>query len=296
MLDILLAVVGPIFITIGLGWGWTRSGRPFDTGMATTLVTYIGTPALVFSSLVKLTVTPDALAAMGLAALAAFAIFGIVGTVTLRLARLSIPTYLPLIAFPNTGNMGLPLSLFAFGEPGLQLAVVFFTVSIIIMMTLGLWLVSGSASPRPALTTPLPYAAIAAAAFLATETQPPGWLLNTTDLLGQMTIPLMLIALGVSLARMRIVRLGRAAAMASLRLGLGFAVGVGLGEAFGFDPVARGVLIIECAMPVAVFTYLFARLYDREPEEAASAIVLSTLISLVTLPFLMIMILGPATP
>ncbi len=295
MFAVLLPVVAPIFIAVGLGWGWARLGRPFDTHVVTRLVTYIATPALVFSSLVKLSVTPEALTGMAAAAVVAVVTFLVVGAIVLRLARLSIPTYLPLIAFPNTGNMGLPLSLFAFGQEGLGLAVVFFSVFAIVMMTLGIWLVSGSGSPRAALTTPLPYAVVAAGLFRLVGGAPE-WLLNTTGLLGDMTIPLMLVALGVSLARMRITRLPRAAAIASLRLGFGFAVGVVLAEVLGLTGVARGVLIIECSMPVAVFTYLFAHLYDRAPDEAASAIVLSTLVSFATLPLLMAFVLGGATP
>lgn len=292
MFAVLLPVVAPIFISVGLGWSWARLGRPFDTRVVTRLVTYIATPSLVFSSLAKLSVTPEAVTGMGAAAVAAIVTFLVIGAIVLRLSRLSIPTYLPLVAFPNAGNMGLPLSLFAFGQEGLALAIVFFSVFAVVMMTLGLWLVSGSGSPRPALSTPLPYA-VAAAGLFHLVGGAPEWLLNTTGLLGGMTIPLMLVTLGVSLARMRITRLPRAAAIASMRLGIGFGVGVALASAFGLTGVARGVLIIECSMPVAVFTYLFAHLYDRAPNEAASAIVLSTLVSFATLPFLMAFVLGP---
>ncbi len=197
------------------------------------------------------------------------------------------PGYLPSLMFANTGNMGLPLCLFAFGQAGLELAVVYFSISVIIFMTFGVWLVSGSPSPAPALKTPLPYAVTVAAAFLLAETEPPRWVTNTTGLLGDMTIPLMLVTLGVSLARMQVVRLGRSVVLALLRLGLGLGVGLALAEAFALDGMARGVFIIQCAMPVAVFNYLFAHLYRRAPDEIAGAIVLSTLVSFVTLPFLL---------
>lgn len=280
-------VVAPIFICAGLGWAWARLGRPFDMAMVTALVTYIGAPCLVFSSLVGISVSPAALADMGLATLSAFAGFAVIGMLVLRAMRLSANTYLPPLVFGNTANMGLPLCLFAFGDVGLELGVVFFSLSAILMMTLGIWLVSGTASPAAALKTPLPYAVIAAAAFLAGDVAPPAWLFNTVDLLGDMTIPLMLVTLGVSLARMKVVRIGRTAAIALLRLGMGFALGVALAEAFGLAGAARGVFIIQCAMPVAVFNYLFANLYRRDPDEVASVIVISTLFSLATLPLLL---------
>jgi predicted permease len=142
-------------------------------------------------------------------------------------------------------------------------------------------------SPRAALTTPLPYAVVAAALFLAFDARPPAWLVNTTELLGDMTIPLMLVALGVSLARLRVVRALRTAAVAVLRLLMGLGVGLALAALFGLEGVARGVFIIESTMPVAVFNYLFAHVYGREAEAVASAIVISTLISFATLPLLL---------
>lgn len=287
MFAALVPITAPIFICAGLGWAWARLDRPFDTAAVTALVTYLGAPCLVFSSLVGISVTPEALTDTGLATLSALAVFAIAGLLALRAMRLSPSTYLPPIVFGNTGNMGLPLCLFAFGNAGLEMAIVFFSISAIAMTTLGIWLVSGSASPLHALKTPLPYAVLAAMAFRAGDVTPPGWLYNTVDLLGDMTIPLMLVTLGVSLARMRVVRIGRSVSIAMLRLGMGFIAGVVLAEAFGLAGTARGVFIIQCTMPAAVFTYLFAHLYNREPEEIASVIVLSTLISFVTLPLLL---------
>jgi len=292
----LVPVVAPIFICAGLGWLWVRLGRPFDTGVVTTLATHIGTPCLVFSSLVRISVPPEALVEMGLATLAALACFAAIGAITLRAMKLPLTTYLSPVVFGNTGNMALPLCLFAFGAAGLELAIVFFSTSVIVLMTLGVWLVSGSASPLPVLRMPLPYGALAAVAFLATGSEPPDWLYNTTDLLGQITIPLMLITLGVALARMKVTRLGRSVLISALRLAGGLVVGVALAAALGLEGVTRGVFIVQCAMPVAVFNFLFAHLHRRAPEEIAGAIVVSTAVSFVTLPLLMAYVLNAAAP
>jgi predicted permease len=258
-----------------------------DISAVNTMVTNLGAPCLVFSSLARLSVSSAALADMALATALAVAVFLAVGAVILRLARLSLPVYLPSLAFTNCGNMGLPLSLFAFGQMGLDLAAAYFAVSMVVMMVLGLWLVSGEPTPKKALTMPLPYAVAAALAFRAAEVEVPAWLYNSTDLLGGMTVPLMLLTLGVSLASMRVVEVRRALALAVLRLAMGAAVGVAVAALFDFDGVARGVLIIQCAMPPAVFNYLFAQNYDRKPEETASVILISTLISFLTLPLLL---------
>jgi len=287
MFEVLLPIIAPILISVGLGWGWVKSGRSMNISAVNTMVTNLGAPCLVFSSLARLSVSSAALADMALATALAVAVFLAVGAVILRLARLSLPVYLPSLAFTNCGNMGLPLSLFAFGQMGLDLAAAYFAVSMVVMMVLGLWLVSGEPTPKKALTMPLPYAVAAALAFRAAEVEVPAWLYNSTDLLGGMTVPLMLLTLGVSLASMRVVGVRRALALAVLRLAMGAAVGVAVAALFDFDGVARGVLIIQCAMPPAVFNYLFAQNYDRKPEETASVILISTLISFLTLPLLL---------
>ena len=287
MFEVLLPIMAPIFICVGLGWGWVKSGRSMDISAVNTMVTNLGAPCLVFSSLVRVSVSPEALADMALATALALAGFLVVGAVILRLARLSWAIYLPSQVFTNCGNMGLPLSLFAFGQVGLDLAAAYFAVSMVVMMVLGLWLVSGEPTPKRALAMPLPYAVVAALGFRATGVEVPAWLFNSTDLLGGMTVPLMLLTLGVSLASMRVVGARRALGLAVLRLAMGVALGVAIAELFAFDGVARGVLIIQCAMPPAVFNYLFAQNYDRKPEETASVILLSTLISFLTLPLLL---------
>ncbi|NQV85306.1 MAG: AEC family transporter, partial [Rhodospirillales bacterium] len=113
------------------------------------------------------------------------------------------------------------------------------------------------------------------------------WLFKTLDLLGGFAIPLMLVTLGVSLAGLKIASLHRAVWLSVFRLVLGFGVGWGLAEAFGFEGAARGVLIIECALPVAVFNFLFAQAHDNRPDEVASIVLVSTALSFMTLPALL---------
>jgi len=120
----------------------------------------------------------------------------------------------------------------------------------------------------------------------------PEWITRTTELVGGMMIPLMLLSLGVSLARLQVRSLPRATALGALRLGMGLAVGLGLATALGLEGAARGVLIIQSAMPVAVFNYLFASLNQRRPDEVAGTIVTSTALSFATMPGLLWVALG----
>ena len=127
--------------------------------------------------------------------------------------------------FPNSGNMGLPLCLFAFGQEGLALAIGYFAVSAVSQFTIGQAIAAGHASPKRLLSTPIVWALALALILVATNTELPRWAFNTVDLAGQFTIPLMLLALGVSLSRLGVSSLGRSGALAVLRIAGGIAVG-----------------------------------------------------------------------
>ena len=291
MIDELAAIIAPLVVCAGLGFGWARFKLPYDSSVITALVMNIGVPFLVFSTLVNLTIDPVAVAEMALAAFVAILCFLVIGFVLLRLFRLSSPTYLPSIAFANVGNMGLPLCLFAFGEVGLALGMAWYIVGSLSHFTLGIWISSGQSSPAVLLKTPLIYALIIAILLIVTDTEAPRWLVNTADLLGGLSIPLMLFTLGVSLASLRVAGFGRAFGLSIVRLGLGVLVGLALAEVFALEGAARGVMILDSAMPVAVFNFLIAEKYGRAPSEVAGMIVVSTTISFLTLPLLLLLVL-----
>jgi predicted permease len=287
----LLAIVAPIYIAIGLGYGWGRAGRPWNTELITELIMTIGAPCLVFSSLVGMEVDRSALAEMALLALAAFASFAFLGALVLKIAGLPLRSFLAPIVFPNAGNMGLPVAFFAFGAEGLALGSCFYAVAAFTQYSVGIWIWSGSVSARELLRTPLFWSVIAATGVVVAELEVASWLLRTTELLGGFTIPLMQISLGFSLYGFELGALPRSVGLSLLRLGLGLAVGFGLAELFGLSGAARGVLILDCSMPVAVLNYLLAEKYQRHPGEVASLVVVSTLLSLVTLPLVLLWVL-----
>jgi predicted permease len=250
----------------------------------TTLVTNIGVPCLVFNTLSNLKVDAGSFGTMVVASVAALGVSLVVGALILRLAGLSRRAFLPALSFPNTGNMGLPLNYLAFGDIGLGLAIAVFTVYATTQFTLGVALASGKASLRSLARVPVLYALPPALAFMLTGTTPPKWINATTDILGGIVIPMMLITLGISLARLGVKSLPRSLGLSALRLGMGFAIGLAIATAFGLEGASRGVLIIQSTMPVAVFNYLFALRYKTAPEEVAGMVVISTVLSFVTLP------------
>lgn len=286
MIHQLLNIVAPVFIIISLGWGWTRLKRSYDSPTITALVMDIGAPCLVFSTLSTLSVSKRLIGQMGLAALITLFTTAVFGFILLKFVKLNIRSFLPPLIFGNIGNMGLPLCYFAFGKEGLALAVVVFSIYAVGTMTIGLWMYSGEKNPIRLLKSPIVYAVFLALLFLMNGVEPPDWILKTTRLLGNFTIPLMLFTLGVSLARLEVTSLKRAIAMSSLRIGLGFGVGLLISHLIGLTGIARGVLLVQSSMPVAVFNYLLAERYNRNSKEIAELVFMSTLISLLTTPLI----------
>ena len=292
MIQLLFNVVAPVFIIVSIGWGWARFGRPYDTGLISSLVMTIGAPCLVFSTLNTMDISPTNLGEIGAAALLVIALTGLIGFVILRITRQEIRVFLPPLMFPNAGNMGLSLCLFAFGKPGLALAIIAFSVYSLSAFSIGIWIYSGTLSPRQLLKQPIIYAVIISVAVLLTGIDVPGWILKTTTLLGNFTIPLMLFTLGVSLSGFSVAKLNRAVLLSVLRLGGGFGIGMLVSHLFGLTGIAKGVIVLQSSMPVAVFNYLFAETYDRNPKETAELVVISTIISLVTIPLILLSILS----
>lgn len=284
----LVPIIAPVLVGVLVGFGWQRLRLPFDRDFLTQLVMFVGVPCLILDGIAGLTTPPATFLSMVGYAIVVLATCGVVGAVALRLLGQPLRSYLPPIAFGNSGNLGLPLCLFAFGSEGLGLAIGFYLVGSVTQFLIGPLFQGRQPVWRTLLTTPVNYAAAAGLALLATGTKLPLWVGNSIGLLAGMAIPLMLVALGHALGSFGVQRLPVAAGIATARLGLGFAAGWVLTLVLGLEGTARGVVIIESAMPVAVFNYLLAARYDRHPADVAGAILVSTLLSFATLPLLLL--------
>jgi len=285
ILDI-LEIVAPVFMCAGVGYGWRRAKQPYDTALVTRLVSLVGAPCLIFSTLAGIESMADDILGMIVAALVAVLGFAVLSSLALKLLGLPLRSFLAALVFPNAGNMGLPLCLFAFGDAGLALGIGYFAVTATLNLTLGNWFYSGATTPWRALKTPIPYAVALGLVLMATGTEPPEFILKTTRLLGGFAIPLMMLSLGVSLADLGITKPARTLLLALLRFGTGLGVGYAVAVGFGFEGAQKGVVIIQSAMPVAVFNYLFAAFYKRNPEEIASLVLISSALGFLSLPLL----------
>ena len=284
MLAELFAVLAPVLIAAGIGYGWTRSGHAYPTDFVARLVLNIGTPCLVLSTLSRAELDLGAFSQMALACVLVTCAMGAIGWLLSRLFAIDWKVLVPAYLFPNSGNMGLPMALFAFGEPGLALAVAFFLVLSVGHFSIGMLLSGAEGSLKGLLLNPIMISLALVLAVLFLDFELPRWLANTADLLGGMTIPLMLLTLGVSLASIRLRHVGSGMLLGGLRIGLGAAVGWAVGAVLGMDSLERAVLMVQSAMPVAVFNYLMAVRANREPEQVANLVMCSTVLSFAWLP------------
>jgi hypothetical protein len=277
-------IVAPVFLLTLAGWVWTRRGLGFDVEFVTRLAVNFATPFLIFSVLTNVEIDPVAFRDIALASVAAYAAVGAATTAWARIAGLDRRVYLAPLIFGNTGNMGLPLALFAFGEIGLAYAIVVFAVMAVVAFTIGVWLVAGGGSPNEALKQPIVHASVLGMAAALLDYRLPDWANNSAELAGQMAIPLMLVTLGVAIAKLTVRDVGRMVALSTTKLAIGVAAGLAALRWPGMDPVAAKVLFLQLVMPVAVTSYMLAERYRADPASVAGLVVVSTLISVLASP------------
>lgn len=286
-----LEIVAPVFLLAAVGFGWVKLGFEYRLQFVTRLAMTMAVPCLIFTALVNTTLDPAALTTLSLAAIAAYALVSAVVLGMVRLTRLDQRTFAAPLIFGNTGNLGLPLALFAFGEIGLEYAVVVFAVMALLSFTYGIWLVAGAGSFTKALKEPLMWATVLGALFLWQGWRLPRFLDNTLGLIGQMAIPLMLITLGVAVARLSPKGIGRAVVLSAAKLVICVGCAWLAADWFALDKVAFGILVLQVATPVAVTAYMLAEKYGADAQAVAGLVVVSTVMSIGALPLLLAVLL-----
>jgi len=289
-------VMAPVLIAIAIGFCWGRSLVPYAAEFVTRAVMNVGAPCLVVSAISQAEISGEGFAQVALAATVVLSGTALLGTLVIRLIGGDIRALLSPIVFPNTGNMGLPLCLFAFGEEGLALAVAFFMVQMTTLMIFGVALMSRTGSGLAAtlndlLRQPLIHAIVIALLLLVGDVQLPVWVDSTLELLGAFTIPLMLLTLGVSLSSLSTVGWWHSLGFSVLRIGGGLAFAWLAVSWMGMTGNARNVVLLQAIMPAAVFNYLLALKYDRHPGAVAGIVVTSTVMALVAVPILLAILL-----
>jgi predicted permease len=298
LLSVLINIVLPVFLIIGAGFVAART-MSLNAQTLSRVSLYILGPALVFSKLVETRVTGTDLAQI--------VVFAVVGTLLVlalswtvaRLQRLDRSTesaFMLSCTFVNSGNYGLPLVLFAFGQSGLERALIYFVTTAFIVNTLAVFIASrGKAKGTTALLNifkiPMIYAIAIAFAVRATGLVIPEFLSRPLGMAGEAAIPVMLLLVGIQLARASFGKQLRLICTATaVRLVGGAVVGIALATVMGLEGVTAQTCIVEHSTPTGVMTSILALEFGTDPELVTGVVFASTLASIATMTVLVALI------
>ena len=307
LLAIFASAILPIVALAGVGFLLGRT-KPIDPGPLNTVVVYVLAPALVFHSLATTDLGGGTLARVVAGVTVYTVVMILVAEGVGRLFGRTDPLLSALVlvsAFPNSGNYGIPVSEFAFGATGRSTAVLYLATQSVLVYTVGVYVASrgggasGFAGVKRAFKIPLVYAVLAALAARWLGVVPPDTTtaMATLKLVGDASIPVMLLILGIQLARTDYGAALRQAGTANvLKMVVAPVVGIGVALAVGFeDPTVAKVFALECAMPAAVTPLILVAEFAGGEQvggvdvaEYVSTVVLTT--TLVSVPLLTVFI------
>ena len=283
----LFEVLFPVFFVVGVGYYIGKKDPKINTKFITNFAANVGTPALILYALNIKNISFDIFSNYFWYYLLAITGFFFVGIIFLLILKTKdIIRELPPFILPNTGNMGLPICLFAYGSDGLGIAAAISSLIILFHFTLGVFLADRKFNFEVILKSPPFYTIIISVLLLYYEIQLPVFIENTSFLLMYATIFLILMSLGIALTRLKIFSFSKALISSVGRLILGPIIGLSIIYYYELDGFAAGVLLIQCSMPSAILNYLVGSIYSPKKivDNIASMIVVSTLLSFITIP------------
>tara|TARA_Y100000590_G_scaffold84402_1_gene94299 strand:- start:975 stop:1874 length:900 start_codon:yes stop_codon:yes gene_type:complete len=284
----LFEVLFPVFFIVGIGYFLGKKSPNLDTSFITNYSANFGTPALVIFAVTSSGVTFDLFAEYFFYSLIAIISFAITGIIFLVLMKKDYIRELPPFILPNTGNMGIPICLFAYGSLGMGVAAAISSIVVLLHFTLNIFLASKKFDLNVIIKSPSFYAILIAVGLLYFEIETPIFVLNTVMLLGYAMIVLILMSLGVALTQLKVFSFKNSLISSIGRVIIGPIIGFILIKIFNLSGFAAGVLLIQSSMPSAILTYLIASMYSPKEivDNISSMIVVSTLMSLITVPII----------
>lgn len=279
-------ILGPIGLIALIGYLLERANIGLDTGTLGTMMLLVATPSLIFHTLVSTDIDPATLGRMAYAAILAVVISCVLGLPLLFLTGAPKRAYLPSLIFPNSGNLGLALVLLTFGDEGMRLGISYFFMISILQHSIGFSIAAGTLSLARLARQPLLYAVILVLLVTLFDWHVPRIIMTTTEMLGSIMIPAMLLVLGASLATLKIANLRPALGIGFARLAFGLISGVLVIWLLGLKGIAAGTVFLLATMPTALVNHIYAHQYSPHAVVVSGAIAVSTLLTLICLPAL----------
>ncbi|MGQ7289671.1 AEC family transporter [Vreelandella venusta] len=283
MIGHILATLLPVFLIAGCGAVYGRYRNP-DIRSLNTLNMELFVPLLVFAVLADRQAPLAEYAWLATAAVAVVLGSGVVLWPIAKWLSLDTKVFLPPMMFNNSGNMGVPLLVLAFGPEALPAAVVVFIVEMLLHFSVGLYMLDPRTSLWRLLRMPIVAASLAGLVINVGDVPLPSWLLEAMHMLGGICIPLMLFALGVRLLEIDF-NDWRTGLLGALLCPLsGLVIALPLMWLLPLNPLQTAVLLVFAALPPAVLNYLVAEQYKLAPQKVASLVLIGNLGSLIVMP------------
>ncbi|SET47846.1 AEC family transporter [Marinobacter segnicrescens] len=286
MIGQIVSTMLPVFLIAGCGALYGRYRSP-DIQSMNTVNMELFVPMLVFAVLADQEAPLADYAWLATAGVVVVLGSGLLLWPLAKMLRLNLKTFLPPMMFNNSGNMGIPLIVLAFGEAALPAAVVLFIVEMILHFSVGLYMLDPHTSMIRRLRVPVVLATIAGLAVNIGGVALPGWLMEALNMLGGICIPLMLFTLGIRMLEVDFSdwKLGLLGAIACPASGLVLAWP--LIAVLDLPGIQVASLWVFAALPPAVLNYMVAEQYRQEPHKVASLVLISNLGSLVVMPIVL---------
>jgi malate permease and related proteins len=281
----LIDVLFPVFLTIGIGYFYGKKDPKFNTQPITTFAGNFGLPSIIFYSLTTSGIDIQLFLKFSYYTLIYVSIFSVIGIFVIKMFNKDIYRLLPPLILPNTGNMGMPICLFAYGTVGLSIATAITSVILILHFSIGILLASRKFSIMPLLKCTPIYALIFSLIFVYFKIPAPKFLENATFLIGYSTIFLVLMSLGIALSKLKVFSFKETFIYSLIRIIIGPLVGFWFVKFFELKGIEAGVMFIQASMPSAILTYLVGKIYSPKKisDSIASTVALSTFLSFFSL-------------
>jgi predicted permease len=296
LLPVFYETVLPVFLVAGAGWVLAR-WMEIDGRTLGRVLFYLATPSLVFRSLYEMEVDARAIQHVIVVTIAVMALTAGLGwLVSWGMERRERAAITLTSGISNNGNMGLPISYFAFGAPGLALATVYYVTSSFLTNTVGSVVASAGSVPiagalAQVVRVPVLYAAVGGLLLNYLAIPLPTPIYRAADLVANAAVPLMLVLLGVQLRNVNLLQRRRGVwRSTAVRLLAAPLLAWGVCALLGVAGLERSVLIVQASMPTAVITSVLATEYDTAPHLVATVILMTTLISMATLSLILTLV------
>jgi len=284
-------IILPVIFVVFTGYLWNKYNKDFNPAAITKLVANIGLPCLIYDSLTRSNLTINIYFKIFLSASLVLAIGFLFGYLLIKIFKLpSIKLTTPLM-HPNTGNMGIPLSLLAFGNEGLALAAGFASIVMVSHFTANTAISSGNYSIKKIILSPVLLSLIFSLIVLFYKIEMPNFFNSITNILSGFVIPLVLLSLGISLSKINIKKLRIGLMLGFFKLISGPFIGLLVVYLLRLDGNVAKVVILQASMPAAILTYLIAAQNNSYEQEIGTAVFVSTIGSIVSIPIILFFLL-----